>query len=166
MARWPRGDLEARGLQGRGERRGFRRGLVGAPGYSASHTILLFLSSPFRDSLPRERKIPPSGRLMPAIDAIKDVSQSVNPSIGRYRSWSLEVGKDLFGHWIARSPARSRPRTTSGLFCTKASCAGVRPFRVAGLLIGWSTPHRNPPSSSPLRRSITRCWPETSSTPL
>jgi predicted DNA-binding WGR domain protein len=39
---------------------------------------------------------------MPAIDAIKIVLQAVNPALNRSRSWSLEAGQDLFGHWTAR----------------------------------------------------------------
>jgi predicted DNA-binding WGR domain protein len=36
------------------------------------------------------------------MDAIKVVLRGCQPSLNRYRSWSIEAGLDLFGNWTAR----------------------------------------------------------------
>ena len=39
---------------------------------------------------------------MPAVDLIKVVLRACDPSLNRFRSWSVEAGIDLFGNWTAR----------------------------------------------------------------
>ena len=39
---------------------------------------------------------------MPAVDSIKVVLRACDPSLNRFRSWSVEAGLDLFGNWTAR----------------------------------------------------------------
>jgi predicted DNA-binding WGR domain protein len=70
---------------------------------------------------------------MPAVDSIKVVLRACDPSLNRFRSWSVEAGLDLFGNWTARvafGRIGSRGRVISREF---ASEEDVRAFVRKGI---------------------------------